>query len=84
MGVWIRTKDKERLIDCKSLYVGIIPFNDGTELYGIYENGVRASLGGYSSEEKTFKVLDAIQEFIKSRVNEDMVFQMPQDEEGEF
>ena len=87
MGVWIRTKDKERLINCKSLYIGIIHFGNGgkggngIESYGIYEDEVIGTLGNYNSKEKTLKVLDTIKNHIQSRVNEDMVFQMPQDEE---
>lgn len=87
MGVWIRTKDKERLINCKSLYIGIIHFGNGgkggngIESYGIYEDEVIGTLGNYNSKEKTLKVLDMIKNHIQSRVNEDMVFKMPQDEE---
>lgn len=87
MGVWIRTKDKERLINCKSLYIGIIHFGNGgkggngIESYGTYEDEVIGTLGNYNSKEKTLKVLDMIKNHIQSRVNEDMVFQMPQDEE---
>lgn len=87
MGVWIRTKDKERLINCKSLYIGIIHFGNGgkggngIESYGIYEDEVIGTLGNYNSKEKTLRVLDMIKNHIQSRVNEDMVFQMPQDEE---
>lgn len=87
MGVWIRTKDKERLINCKSLYIGIIHFGNGgkggngIESYGIYEDEVIGTLGNYNSKEKALKVLDMIKNHIQSRVNEDMVFQMPQDEE---
>lgn len=87
MGVWIRTKDKERLINCKSLYIGIIHFGNGgkggngIESYDIYEDEVIGTLGNYNSKEKTLKVLDMIKNHIQSRVNEDMVFQMPQDEE---
>ncbi|WP_270495850.1 hypothetical protein [Faecalibacillus intestinalis] len=87
MGVWIRTKNKERLINCKSLYIGIIHFgnggkgDNGIESYGIYEDEVIGTLGNYNSKEKTLKVLDMIQQYIQSKDNEDMVFQMPQDEE---
>ena len=84
MSVWIRTQNKNRLGDF--IYFDSISkeiVNKGEFRICGVQNGAnpRIVLGTYSSEEKSLKVLDMIQEFIKTRVNEDMVFQMPNDNE---
>ena len=82
MSVWIRSQDGGRLINCKNLYIGVIlTYDRDFGQRGIYENGIKNALGEYSSGEKALKVLDMIQQHIKTRVNEDMVFQMPSNEE---
>lgn len=83
MSIWIRSQDKELLKSCNSLQ--IVQDIDDTfhivESKNIYDHYLL--LGSYFSKEKSIKVLDMIQKFIKSRINEDMVFQMPNDEEVE-
>lgn len=90
MEIWIRTQNKSRL-----LYIDKISIEYFDEIidrrffkkdkikrhWYIYDNKKYIELGEYSSYEKALKILDMIQEFIKSRVNEDMVFQMPNDDE---
>ena len=74
MGIWIRSQDKETIMNCNEL--GIV-FKDNKS---IYSNGY--VLGTYSSRKKALKVLDMIQSFINNELIRDyMVFQMPQDDE---
>ncbi len=92
MGIWIRTQNKNRLLYIDKISIG--HFDEIIERrffmkdkikrhWYIYDNNY-IELGEYSSYKKCLKVLDIIQEYIQSRVNEYMVFQMPQDEEGEL
>lgn len=81
MCIWIRSQNKKILNNCNNLQVEDVDDNTFhiVESKNIYDHYLL--LGSYFSEEKAIKVLDMIQQFIKSRVNEDMVFQMPNDEE---
>lgn len=80
MGIWIRSQNEEVLNNCRNLQV----INDDVD-YKIVERGNVCDyyfiLGVYFSNKKALKVLDMIQQHIQSRVNEDMVFQMPSDDE---
>jgi hypothetical protein len=88
MKIWIRSQNKSRL-----LYIDKISIEYFDEIierrffmkdkikrhWYIYDNKY-IELGEYSSYKKCLKVLDMIQKYIQSGVNEYMVFQMPQDE----
>ena len=61
MSLWIRSQDKENLINVNK--IEIIDFCDA------YKSAIWGDdilLGKYSSKEKALKVLDMIQEFIKN------------------
>lgn len=74
MSLWIRSQDKERLINCK--FLGISELNHKFNI--IIDD---CTLGTYSTKEKALKVLDMIQTFINNELIRDyMVFQMPLDE----
>lgn len=82
MCIWIRSQNKKLLNNCNNLQV--IQNVDDNTFYIVESKNMDDHyflLGSYFSEEKAIKVLDMIQKFIKSRINEDMVFQMPNDEE---
>lgn len=89
MGVWIRSQGKGMLIYTNEIYgkwydkiVKRKIFKDDETVKGYFVCDDKFNeLGIYSSEEKTSKVLDMIKNHIQSRVNEDMIFQMPNDEE---
>ena len=76
MGIWIRTQDKEMIINCFA--VGISLEDDKF----ICSNGY--VLGKYSTKEKALKVLDMIEthlEELEYKIhNRDVIFQMPDDE----
>lgn len=76
MGIWIRSQDKEMLMNCNAVGIGL------EDDKSIYSNGY--VLGTYSTKEKTLKVLDAIQKHIclKDKLQQEYgVIQMPQDDE---
>lgn len=85
---WIRSQDKKRLVKCMFFEIG----QKTPTIYGYTINDC-FTLGTYSTEEKTLKVLDMIQEtiihnetvyahkFSGSGVRDYDVFQMPNDEE---
>lgn len=96
MSLWIRIQDKEMLMNCNAVGIGL------EDDKSIYSNGY--VLGTYSSKEKALKVLDMIQtricsikklELIGNILNvsspseiafneeDKFVFQMPQDSEVE-
>lgn len=75
MGVWIRSQNKCRLVECTRF--GVSNWFDGTcNVLGYNCNG-DCILGEYESEEKAIKVLDMIQKHIETHSNN--VFQMPRD-----
>jgi len=78
MGVWIRSQSENWLVLASEFYVKTKDGNDGVSDVLTIDN---QPLATYSTYKKALKVLDMIQNFIKSRINEDMVFQMPSDEE---
>lgn len=77
MGIWIRSQDKEMIINCYALEIDL---GDGKS---ICSNGY--VLGNYSSKEKALKVLDMIEthlEELEYKINDrEVVFKMPQDDE---
>lgn len=70
MSLWIRSQDKELLINCHAIEISFE--NDKC----ICSNGY--VLGEYSTKEKALKVLDMIEE--KIMYNEEL-FGMPKDED---
>jgi hypothetical protein len=95
MGVWIRSQNKCRLVECTRF--GVSSWFDGIcNVLGYNCNG-DCILGEYESEEKAIKVLDMIQDHIANSDNifrnvaneqdwvgeiithSNNVFQMPQD-----
>ena len=92
MGIWIRTQNKSRLFYIDKISIEF--FDEIIERRFFMEDKIKRNwyiydnkyieLGEYSSYKKCLKVLDMIQKFIQSRVNEDMVFQMPSDDEVKF
>lgn len=96
MSLWIRIQDKEMLMNCNAVGIGL------EDDKSIYSNGY--VLGTYSTKEKALRVLDMIQtricsikklELIGNILNvsspseiafneeDKFVFQMPQDSEVE-
>ena len=81
MGIWIRSQDKEMIINCYALEIDV---GDGKS---ICSNGY--VLGIYSTKEKTLKVLNEITswinnlEYVKNikSFRTTFVYQMPQDDE---
>lgn len=65
MGIWIRSQNKLKLTECKEI---IIDQNDCFEYIfeGYAIDDIPTILGIYSTEEKAIKVLDMIQNFIRS------------------
>lgn len=78
MAIWIRSQDKERLVNCNSF---VVTDNSRFEyiLEGYEINGDCTILGKYSTKQKAIKALDMIQEHIAKHI-----FQMPQDAEVEI
>ena len=64
--MWIRTQDREMLMDCNAVGIGL------EDDKSIYSNGY--VLGTYSSKEQALKVLDNIQYALDSEL---AVFEMP-------
>lgn len=83
MSLWIRSQDKENLINVNKLEI--------TDFCDTYKNAIWGDdilLGKYSSKEKALKVLDMIQELIKNMYvgmtnYMGKPFQMPLDSEVE-
>lgn len=67
--MWIRTQDREMLMDCKAVGIGL------EDNKSIYSNGY--VLGTYSSKERALEVLDDIQSVLDDDGYEFGVFQMP-------
>ena len=67
--MWIRTQDREMLMDCKAIGIGL------EDDKSIYSNGY--VLGTYSSKERALEVLDDIQSVLDDDGFEFGVFQMP-------
>ena len=79
MSLWIRSQDKEMIINCYALEIDL---GDGKS---ICSNGY--VLGTYSTKEKALKVLDMIEthlEELEYKIhNRNVIFQMPDDEVAE-
>ena len=67
--MWIRTQDREMLMDCNAVGIGL------EDDKSIYSNGY--VLGTYSSKERALEVLDDIQSVLDDDGFEFGVFQMP-------
>ena len=97
MSLWIRSQDKETLVECDKLAIEKINYwkkinkvyvlNEDDELNIYWKFIIKANdiiVGSYSTKEKALKVLDMIQSFINNELIRDyMVFQMPLDAEVE-
>lgn len=96
--MWIRSQDRKKLLKCSGVWIreGNKIFCYHFEIEEDEENSYRYSLiGEYSTKEKALKVLDIIQEaiitkelfgatiIVEGRNYENLVFQMPLDEEVE-
>lgn len=90
MGIWIRSQDKRRLIECTRF--GIDYYSNGIcDVIGADCDDV-FELGKYKGEEKAIKVLDMIQTEIigwGNRIGQNIpcvgvqpIFEMPQDEDA--
>lgn len=64
MGLWIRSQNKEILINTKRLFVNELVENKKISGYSIDSGGIE--LGRYSTKAKALRVLDKIQK----RINE--------------
>ncbi|MFR6121850.1 hypothetical protein [Faecalibacillus intestinalis] len=78
MGVWVRSQSSNWLVFASEFYIKTKDGKNGISDVLTTDN---QPLTIYSSYKKALKVIGMIQNFIKTRVNEDMIFQMPQDEE---
>ena len=84
MSLWIRSQDKEILINVIAVGVDI-----GSNIYAITNNDKLEPLviGNYSTKEKALKVLDMIEthlEDLEYKIhNRNFIFQMPDDEDIE-
>ena len=89
MGIWIRSQNKSRLFCIDKIIIEhfdeIIDrrffMKDKIKRHWYIYDNKYIELGEYSSYKKCLKVLDMIQKYIQSKVNEYMVFQMPYDDE---
>ena len=59
MGIWIRTKNREQLIEIATLEL----FNtyQNTEIFGYSTIGIKELLGRYRTRERALEILDEIQ-----------------------
>ena len=94
MSLWIRSQDKETLVECDRLSIEKINYwkkinkvyvlNEDDDLNTYWKFIIKANdiiVGSYSTKEKALKVLDMIQREINNEYIRDyMVFQMPDDE----
>lgn len=64
MGIWIRSQNKCRLVECTRF--GVSNWFDGTCNVLGYNCNDSIVLGEYEGEEKAIKVLDMIQNFIRN------------------
>ena len=61
MSLWIRSQDKELLMNCNAVGIGL------EDDKSIYSNGY--VLGTYSTKEKALKVLDMIEKALTKTIN---------------
>ena len=64
MGIWIRTQDKETLINCECIQVNEIYSRDGGFCLKTDIDGSPVYLGAYKTKEKALQVLDEIQKLL--------------------
>ena len=74
MGVWVRSRDKRRLQQVKTVYIG-----SDHDLWGIYCDGSAKPLGTYKTEDRCLEVLDELQCAIKASEKTRVVYQMPKE-----
>ena len=77
MGIWIRSQDKEILVECNAVVVN--PSDNSDYYIYAYSKSDRVYLGAYSSKEKALKVLNMIEMSLEDLC----IFQMPDDEDIE-
>lgn len=83
MGIWIRSQDKKRLVNCNSIVCSDCWILEEGYFILSYENATNlVCLGNYSNKEKVLKVLDMIQKELNEEFEMNLeAFQMPQDDE---
>lgn len=78
--MWIRSQNREILIETKRLFVNEVLEDKKIVGYSIDSGGIE--LGRFSTKEKALKVLDLIQEELNEELEMNLdVFWMPQDSE---
>lgn len=68
MAIWIRSQNKCKMVQCVELYVDD-SYDGDYDIEGYTIDDTPIILGMYSTEEKAIKVLDMIQNHIKSNEN---------------
>lgn len=77
--MWIRSQDKQHLINCARIWVKRREVGHKETYYvcgGTYDYDNSWTLGEYSSKQRALRVLDEIQFKLKAK---DEVFQMPEE-----
>lgn len=67
MGIWIRSQNKCKMVQCVELYVDD-SYDGDYDIEGYTIDDTPIILGTYSTKEKAIKVLDMIQECINPHV----------------
>ena len=79
MELWIRSQDKEDLIEVHSVEVSI---KDKIKIITLINANTIINLGIYKSKERAFEVLDEIQEIMTNLADSDLKiiqYEMPKD-----
>lgn len=71
MELWIRSQDKENLIQPTRLFI-VFDKNIAT-----WDRNIMIDLGTYKSKERALEVLDEIQTILETRTVPQMVYEMP-------
>jgi len=89
-GIWIRSQDRETLVQCSFAYYEHSEYKDNTEAHKI--EGDNTILGRYPTRERALEVLDEIQHAIinatvvlpllpdfqeRRKLSDSIVFEMP-------
>lgn len=75
MNLWVRSQDKECLINISNIqYV----YKNNMHGLGTYYDNLKI-LGEYKSKERALKVLGEIQEILETRTVSQMVYEMPKE-----
>ena len=77
--MWIRSQSKKVLLNVNQVVINNTKDESEYYIHGYSERGIDI-LGIYSSECKSLMVLDKIESYLEYSHN--IVFQMPQDDEG--